>query len=609
MGLNPSSSPDPSFTRGPLRRRLSALAIGLFLFGLALVWRVVFLLEIRSSPLFQYPIIDMYWHRLWAQEILAGDFWGREVFFRAPLYPYFLALVMAVAGSGFFWPRLLQALVGCLAPVLLRRLALGFGLSERSALAAGVIAAVYPLSVYFDTEFLIPVLIVPLDLALLLCLARRQPEDPLRAWILPGLCLGLSAIARPSILVFLPGIALWMLLILFRHNGKAWAGRLAVLAAAMLAVIAPVTLRNAVVGHDFVPIASQGGINFWIGNNPQADGKTATAAGPELPRGSYRDNVWLTSQLAAERALGRKLKPSQISDYWYQRGWEFIRQDPAAAFTLFIKKIYFLLNGAEIPCSQSIYYYRNESYLFRAWVWPDPLQFPFGVLLPLAGVGIFFSLRQRKKFLLLYLFLLTYGFGIALFFVNARFRMPLVPVLILFAVYGIQEWRQRWRDIVPPLLLAGLLALSNSHAWGVNQEDEAKPYDCMGSWFYDQGKYEEARVMYEKALAKNPRSATALNNLGTLSLIQGRAEPALNYFTEALLQAPDQPLVVNNLGLAYERLHRLLDAETAFLKAVDLDPNYEPYWNNLNRVRAALGKHPLKWRRPAPEPSPPEVSP
>ena len=42
------------------------------------------------------------------------------------------------------------------------------------------------------------------------------------------------------------------------------------------------TVRNYAVGDDFVPIASQGGLNFYLGNNASADGMAALA--PEFHR-------------------------------------------------------------------------------------------------------------------------------------------------------------------------------------------------------------------------------------------------------------------------------------------------------------------------------------
>jgi Flp pilus assembly protein TadD len=91
-----------------------------------------------------------------------------------------------------------------------------------------------------------------------------------------------------------------------------------------------------------------------------------------------------------------------------------------------------------------------------------------------------------------------------------------------------------------------------------------------------------------------------------VALTTGQAEEAVEYFQRAMLQAPDQALVFNNLGLALERQGRPAEAEEAFFKALDLDPNDPAHLLNLNRVRKALGKPPLKLRsktetKPSPE--------
>ena len=49
-----------------------------------------------------------------------------------------------------------------------------------------------------------------------------------------------------------------------------------------LAAIAPWTVRNAIVHRQFVPIASSGGVNFWIGNHREAIGDGDLAANPHL---------------------------------------------------------------------------------------------------------------------------------------------------------------------------------------------------------------------------------------------------------------------------------------------------------------------------------------
>ncbi len=83
--------------------------------------------------------------------------------------------------------------------------------------------------------------------------------------------------------------------------------------------ILPVTLANTLSG-DFVLIASQGGVNFYIGNNPESDALRAVVPGTRTDWwGGYNDAIFM-----AEEALGRKLKPSEVSRYWYGRGLEFL---------------------------------------------------------------------------------------------------------------------------------------------------------------------------------------------------------------------------------------------------------------------------------------------
>ena len=69
------------------------------IFALALVLRLIHLWQIRQAPFFDLLIGDARAYDLWAQQIAAGDWIGREVFYQAPLYAYFLGLVYSIAGD------------------------------------------------------------------------------------------------------------------------------------------------------------------------------------------------------------------------------------------------------------------------------------------------------------------------------------------------------------------------------------------------------------------------------------------------------------------------------------------------------------------------------
>ena len=74
------------------------------------------------------------------------------------------------------------------------------------------------------------------------------------------------------------------------------------------------------VGGGFYLTTSQFGPNFYIGNNPHADGTYLSLRfGRGAPEFERQDATEL-----AERALGRTLSPAEVSSYWTDRALDFI---------------------------------------------------------------------------------------------------------------------------------------------------------------------------------------------------------------------------------------------------------------------------------------------
>jgi len=80
--------------------------------------RFIHLSEIRHTPFFDHPRLDALYHDIWAQSIASGNVVGDEVFFRAPLYPYFLGSIYALAGHNYLMPRIVQHLLGSIGIIL-----------------------------------------------------------------------------------------------------------------------------------------------------------------------------------------------------------------------------------------------------------------------------------------------------------------------------------------------------------------------------------------------------------------------------------------------------------------------------------------------------------
>ena len=150
----------------------------ILIFGVAFVIRLVYLLQIKSNPFFNSPMVDELWNIEWAAEIMTTSFWGSEVYFRGPLYPYLLALFLTVTGSDYFWTRLIQMLISSGTVVLTYLLGRQF-FTDRVARIGSVFCAVYGTLIFYEAMFLIPVVFVFLNMLGLYLLARNRDNDPL----------------------------------------------------------------------------------------------------------------------------------------------------------------------------------------------------------------------------------------------------------------------------------------------------------------------------------------------------------------------------------------------------------------------------------------------
>ncbi len=600
-GARPSKKAESDKTPATPDRMELLLPIGVFV--LAFVVRFIYLIQIRSSlPFFYAPIMDELYHDSWARQIASGDWIGTEPFFRAPLYVYLLALTHKVFGHGFFLPRLLQMVLGSLSCVLIFLIAKKL-FNQTVAVLSGITASFYAMLIFYDGQFQITSLVVFLDLAAigLLILTSEKPK-PLN-WFFCGIVLGLSGIARPNVLVFVPFVLVWMF---FQFKGKlltkAILTRWATLCAGVVLMIAPVTVRNYIVGNDFVPIAWQGGYNFYLGNNPHATGWSATA--PQIDKtwwGGYKEAIWL-----AEEETGRKLKPSQISDFWLKKGSDFIFSQPLNWLKLMGKKTIYFWKGYEIGNNQNIYLYKDFSSLFDFLLGKFIIYFPFGLVGPLSVLGLIIGLKELRKYLLLHLFILSYSASVIIFFVCARYRMPIIPFLIMFSSFFIwwliQQAKNREKSKIA-ISLAGvaiLMVTLNTRLENVVGTQRYTDHYVLGISYQNLGKLDLAIREYKTSLEYNPRYGPPRNNLANIYSQLGKTDLAIEEYKRAILSDPSYEKSYYNLAIAYHKKGNLEQAIEYFLKAINANERYELARINLGKAYKQKGlveKAREEWRR------------
>ncbi|MCP4658237.1 MAG: hypothetical protein GY856_22725, partial [bacterium] len=404
------------------RRRVFYAYLAIFILALAV--RGIYLRELRDSALFSVLLGDGRQYHAWATEIAAGDWLGQEVFYQAPLYPYFMAGVLSVFGPG-LWPlRVIQILLGATSCVFVAMAGRRF-FSSRVGLVAGALVALYPPAIFFDGLIQKASLGLFLTTALLVLLGELAVRP--RWWwlLLSGAILGLLALTRENALILAPIVFVWLLVWLRDVSWRDRTLRVALFSLGLASILVPVGVRNLAVGGRFLVTTSQLGPNFFIGNSPEANGRYVP-----LRRGRQDARVEREdATLLAEAATGRKLDPGEVSSYWLRQSFSYIASNPGPWLRLLAKKFHLVTNAREIIDTESIEVSREHSRLLAVlgWLWH------FGVLGPLAILGIRTTRRHGRRLAILYAIVLAVALSLVLFYVVARYRFPLVPVLVLFA--------------------------------------------------------------------------------------------------------------------------------------------------------------------------------
>jgi len=527
-------------------RLLTGPSAGVVIFVVAALVRGSYLWALAGSPNFDHPSMDGAFNSEWAILITQGQNILEGAYFRAPFYSHFLA--------GFFWlfdePR--QAFVAIhVAQMLLGSLncSLLYLLGKRLygpvvGVLAGWIAAFYWILVYFEGELLLPVVLIFHLLMCLHCLVSAV-ERSSHGWLLgAGLFMGLFTITRPNILICLPPLLLWLYFACQTSNAspaerrRAWLGNAAALTLGVALCVAPVTLRNWIVADEFVLVASQGGVNFYIGNNPNSDGMTAVVPGTRATwGGGYEDTVAI-----AEQARGRELKASEVSSYWFGRGVAFLLESPGAALRLYLHKLQLLFNTTEISNNQNIYFF-----IHYVGVLSLPLFVSLWMLAPFALAGALTLPRNRWWWLLTGL-AFTYLGSFLLFFVTARYRVPAIPILILLASAFLEKSWRHWKQGRGMRLLqdAGLvvgigilLAVISTPRPEIDLEEPSNGHFSLGNTLYERGQLQEALAHFTlSARLGEPYRSRSVMQQGFIHMELGDVRLALRSFDEAIKVEP-----------------------------------------------------------------------
>jgi Flp pilus assembly protein TadD len=587
----------------------------------ALLVRSVYLLESADSPVFWHPIVDAGTYDSLARDFLRSGRLGEGFFWQPFFYPFFVAIIYAGFKGSILAVKIFQIILGATVCGMTAQLGARL-LNIRTGLLAGLLAACYAPAVFFDGE-LLGTTWEMFWFVLFLSIAHVLPLRPWRvrhaAWW--GFLWGLSVITRPT---FIPAgglLTLFMIRCIWRQQRTAWrvAPYLAATGFGLLLVILPVAgLNRRVTGiYSFLPYS--GGLNLYIGNNPDSARTVAVRPGwawDNLTRLPMRHGI-------ASRAEG--------AEFFQREVLRYVLEQPADFLSGFARKTVEFFSSRELPRNDDVYVFRKWSQVLTLGVWKfGVFGFPFGVLFPLAVAGMVGI--GRKLPVRLWSLAVVYALAVVLVFVAARYRMPVMPLLWILAAGGVMAImahvaRRRWRMVagygglmafvVVLIALPGPFAQEENHyeaemyyclgsmASGANRMDEATSrlgraivlypdyadaHNAMGVIADRAGRLDEAEALYRKAAELDKGNATAQANIGRVRERRSDWDGAIHAYRASLALEPNQPDVFRGLGIAYGQQQAWSNAMDAFCLSLTLQPADGPTHYNLAVTLKMMGR-------------------
>lgn len=598
------------------------LSYPFILFCASLALRLTYLFLLRNDDYFSTLVIDSEAYHKKALEILSGTLVGSRAFYQDGLYPYILALLYSIFGQSILTARLFNVILSSVSTVLIYRIGGDLG-GKRAGIAAALLHILCGLFLFYDGILGKEPLGVLLVSAALYAALAAGKNPSARVALGAGVFLGLAALTRANLLLFLPVFCAWLV---FAVKGPALRRLIPAVfyAAGFFAAVSPAAIHNYLAEGDFVLLTSQGGQNFYYGNGPDSKGAFENPENvrlvPEFEEEDFRRE--------AERLSGRtSMKSSEVSRFYLRRGLDYVIDHPGDTARLLLRKAAMFFSALEIADNYSFDFARRRFPLLRA------LFIGSGLLLCLGLAGFVFLWPDRRKFLVPALFFAVYAGSVTAFHVASRYRLPILPLLcatggVFLAGLPAMLRERRIKSLAASLLVLAVTATAVLWPYPfVPQNIESTfdvPYNALGTGAAQRGDHDEALSHYGKALEINPNNAVALynraeslralgrppealadlrralsldpsltlarHNLGMLLVTMNEPESALAVFDEALARNPMDGEAYAGRGLALAALDRLSEAESDLGRALALGAEPAPVLYNLACVLARQGK-------------------
>jgi hypothetical protein len=544
-----------------------------YVFGGVLLIRVVVLARLTASPYLLLTRGDMHFYDEWARRILSGELSDHLAFYGLPGYPYLLAALYKVAGYGPFIPALSQALLEAGTATLIYRVSVGIfsGTGLRRAQIAGVLAALgwaffVPAQTYAVVLMPTAWFIFIFWLILWRIVSRKNAPIKLEVLVL-GLLVGLAATAIATILFLIPLLVSAILIKPAISAYSQFRTRMSALVLLFLGAAAgtsPCWVHNCLIARDRVFLSAHSGINFWIGNNPSANGY------PRFPPGLRAGQAAMLQDSidAAESAAGHPLKRGEVSRYWSAKARDYVELSPAAWLRFLALKLRTFWSAFQYDDLSIITILREQKVTLPG------IYFGLVAAFALPAMVLGWNAVPAGRWVTSAIALQM--LALLPVFTTERYRLPVVPGLLIFAAFGLVMF---FHNLVagkfrPMLSYATLLVISTVFISWPQRNPSLWALDAYNSGW--QALESNNLALAEKKLAVAyayvPDNSETLFALGNLRLVQQKADNAVAFYSAVLSIDPKHKGALNNLGVVALDARDYRDAESWFRRAAQIDP-------------------------------------
>jgi 4-amino-4-deoxy-L-arabinose transferase-like glycosyltransferase len=554
---------------------------------LALIVRIAALIDLSGSIYADFLLWDERIYHEWAKKIAEGTFSSKTIYEFAPLFAYITAFIYKIASPDIFYVRILSIFSGVLTCWLVYLIGKELA-NKQVGLFACLIACLYKPFIFYS--------IVPLKEMSGVCLfavtvyffltalnetpeKRRlkngiQNSTVIDKWMSIKICsLGIAAglliNIRPNAVILLPVIPFVMLFYLNKERVSLKRASLILIMyiAGIAVAVSPFIIRNYLVAGKVALTTSQAGFNLYLGNNLQN------------PDPYYRPVSFASSSpfeqgtqftIEASRRVGGKLDPQEASDYWTKEILTMAVSEPVPFTRKLMQKTLVLFNQFEacdhyhIPFLSDFVKFFNIPFL------------SFWLILPLGMAGMIVSIFRQRATRGLAVITALYGLTLIVFFTSARYRLPLLVILIPFAAMAVWHLTSSIRKkvfrqtVLPGVIIVSFLIIE---FLPVRATDDVTAYFNTHAIILDSKGFTNEAIMYWKTSSDMNKSFSAFANLALAGKYFQRGDlQSGNYY---LNKIPDNSFAAASkyelFGDIMTHNNQLPEAISAYKKSLEIN--------------------------------------